>query len=57
MLLLIFLFGFYIINALKILSPPTIKVQTQPVHLRKPANPWPMKKTHHTGPSPETFPS
>jgi hypothetical protein len=35
-------------NALKIVSPPPIKVQTKPVHLRKPANPWPMRKTHLT---------
>jgi hypothetical protein len=35
-------------NALKIVSPPPIKVQTQPVHLKKPVNPWPMRKTHLT---------
>jgi hypothetical protein len=50
MLLLIFLFGSYIINALKTVSPHPVKVQTKPVHLRKPANPWPMRKTHRTGP-------
>jgi hypothetical protein len=27
---------------------PPIKVQTTPVHLRKPGNPWPMRKTHLT---------
>jgi hypothetical protein len=52
MLLLIFLFGSYKINSLKIVSPPPIKVKTKPVRLRKPANPWPMRKTHHTGPPP-----
>jgi hypothetical protein len=35
-------------NALKIVSPPPIKVQTKPVHLRKPTNPWPMRKTNLT---------
>jgi hypothetical protein len=35
-------------NALKIVSPPSIKVQIKPVHLRKPVNPWPMRKTHLT---------
>jgi hypothetical protein len=35
-------------NALKIVSPPSIKVKTKPVHLRKPANPWPIRKTHLT---------
>jgi hypothetical protein len=35
-------------NALKIVSPPPIKVQTKPVHLRKPVNPWPIRKTHLT---------
>jgi hypothetical protein len=35
-------------NALKIISLPPIKVQTKPVHLRKPTNPWPMRKTHLT---------
>jgi hypothetical protein len=35
MLLLIFLFGSYITNALKTVSPPAIKVQTKQVHLRK----------------------
>jgi hypothetical protein len=54
MFLLIFLFGSYIVNALKIVSPPPIKVQTKPVHLRKP---MPMRKTHHTGPPPEALPS
>jgi hypothetical protein len=29
-------------------SLPPIKVITEPVHLRKPANPWPMRKTHLT---------
>jgi hypothetical protein len=52
MLLLLFLFGSYIINALKIVSPSPIKVQAKPVHLRKPTNPWSMRKTHHTGPNP-----
>jgi hypothetical protein len=33
-------------NALNIVSSPPIKVQTKTVHLRKPANPWPMRKTH-----------
>jgi hypothetical protein len=57
MLFLIFLFGSYIINTLKTVSPPPIKVQTKPVHLRKPANPWPMRKIHHTGPPPKALPS
>jgi hypothetical protein len=35
-------------NALKIVSPPPIKVLTKPVHLRKSANPWPIRKTHLT---------
>jgi hypothetical protein len=35
-------------NALKIVSPSPIKVQTKPIHLRKPMNPWPMRKTHLT---------
>jgi hypothetical protein len=35
-------------NALKIISPPPIKVQTKPVHMRKHTNPWPMRKTHLT---------
>jgi hypothetical protein len=29
-------------------SLPLIKVLTKPVYLRKPANPWPMRKTHLT---------
>jgi hypothetical protein len=57
MLLLIFLFGSYIIHALKTVSLPPIKVQTKPVHLRKPVNPWPMRKPHHTGQPPEDVPS
>jgi hypothetical protein len=32
-------------NALKIVSSSPVKMQTKPVHLRKPANPWPMRKT------------
>jgi hypothetical protein len=55
MLLLIFLFGSYIINALKTVSPPPIKMQTKPVHLRKPVNPWPMRKPPYTGPPPKPF--
>jgi hypothetical protein len=35
-------------NALKIVFSPPIKVQIKPVHLRKPANPWPKRKTHQT---------
>jgi hypothetical protein len=35
-------------NAPKIVSLPPIKVQTKPVHLRKPVNLWPMRKTHLT---------
>jgi hypothetical protein len=35
-------------NALKIVSPPPIKVQTKLVHLRKTTNPQPMRKTHLT---------
>jgi hypothetical protein len=35
-------------NALKIVSSPPIKVLTKPAHLRKPTNPWPMRKTHLT---------
>jgi hypothetical protein len=35
-------------KAVKIVSSPPIKVQTKPVHLRKPANPWSMRKTHLT---------
>jgi hypothetical protein len=31
-------------NALKIVSPPPIKVLTKPVHLRKPTNPRLMRK-------------
>jgi hypothetical protein len=27
-------------------SLPPRKVLTKPVHLRKPVNPWPMRKTH-----------
>jgi hypothetical protein len=56
MLFLIFLFGSYIINALKTVSLPPIKVQTKLVHLRKPMNPWPMRKTHHTGQPPKALP-
>jgi hypothetical protein len=52
MLLLIFLFGSYIINVLKIVSPPPVKVQTKPVDLRKLTNPWPMRKIHYTRPPP-----
>jgi hypothetical protein len=55
MLFLIFLFGSYIINALKIVSPPPIKVQTKPIHLRNPVNTWPMRKTHHMRPPPKPF--
>jgi hypothetical protein len=51
MILLIFLFGSYIIKALKTVSPPTIKVQTKPVHLRNPL------KTHHTRPPHKALPS
>jgi hypothetical protein len=29
----------------RLLPLPPIKVLTKPVHLRKPANPWPMRKT------------
>jgi hypothetical protein len=35
-------------NALKIVSPSPTKVQTKQFHLRKPTNPWPMRKTHLT---------
>jgi hypothetical protein len=35
-------------NALKIVSPPSIKVQTKSVHLRKPESPWPIRKTYLT---------
>jgi hypothetical protein len=52
MFLLIFLFGSYIINAFKLVSSPQIKVKTKPVHLRKPMNPWTMRKMHHTTPPP-----
>jgi hypothetical protein len=58
MLLLIFLLGSYIINALKTVSPLPIKVQTKPVHLRKPMNPKPMRKNpHHSRLPPKALPS
>jgi hypothetical protein len=57
MLLLIFLFGSYIKSALKTVSLPLIKVQTKPVHLRKPSNPWLMRKKTHTEPPPEVLSS
>jgi hypothetical protein len=35
-------------NALKIVFPSSIREPIKPVHLRKPVNPWPMRKTHLT---------